>query len=141
MRRRIRRLAEVHAHHLVVARLADVEGHRQLGLADARPERIEVRVRGRAPVGRSRSQRDHASTLLDHELELGDRPLEIEQAQQRRSIDAVAMVESPFLVEPAVEGVEVRVHLLGVVLAKARENLDRALQAQKEADGQDRTVP
>ena len=106
-----------------------MEGHREARLVDARPERIEVGIRGRAAKGGAGPQVHHAGAALHHPLELRQRVVEIEEREQRHREDAALVVEAPVLVEPAVEGVDVGIGLHDVVL---HEVLDADGEGRKE---------
>jgi hypothetical protein len=61
----------------VVPELTDVVGHAGAGLVDPRPERIEVGVGRRAPVGGSGVEHDELRAAVEHELQLCDGRVEI----------------------------------------------------------------
>ncbi len=70
----------------------------------------------------------------EHELELVDRAPEIAEREHWRGEDAVLVVEAPVVVEPAVECMEVRVQLLGIVL---HEVLDAHSERGEQQDALD----
>ena len=93
------------------------------GLVHPGPDRVEVRVAGRAPVGGPGGQQDDPGPLVEHEVELGDREVAVGQGEQRGGEDLPVPAEAPLLVEPAVERVEVGVdggHVFHVVLHRQR---------------------
>ena len=132
VRGRVGVLAEPGTHHLVVARLGDVKRHADPGLVQARPKGIEVGVCRRAAIARPGPQGNDASTSLEHRVEFGNGLVEIDQGEEGSRIDAPLVVEPPGLVEPAVEGAEVRIRLLGVV---AHELFDANRQRGKQEAG------
>jgi hypothetical protein len=67
-----------------------VEDHRYARLLDARPERVEVRIGGRAPGHWTGPEADQTRAAREHALELRDRGLEVEEQKQRHREDALA---------------------------------------------------
>ena len=129
--------AAPHGRHLVVAAVAEVEGHRDPRLGKARP----YPVVGGMPEGppsrsrnrhRCRSDMDDACAHGDHPVDLGDGSVRVGERDHRDGEDPVLVRVAPVVLEPAVEGVERR-HRGGDVVAQ------RLLEADGEGRVEDRT--
>ena len=99
-----------HRAELAVRAVATVEPGDDARLLDTRPDRVEALV-ARRLVPRGRHHRpvleDHEPrAAVEHPLELGDAFVDVGQGEVGRGEDPFLVVESPVLVEPAVEGAE-----------------------------------
>ena len=118
-----------------VARIAGVHDHGDAGLVGQRPERIEIGVGGRllsvAGRRRRRTHHDRAGAVVEAVAQLGDRGVDVGEADVGRREDAVLVLEAPVLGDPPVERLECHGDRFGVVLelllvdhAEGREHPD-----------------
>ncbi len=77
------------------------DGHTRLG--EPCPERIEVGMGDRLAGDRCEENVDHSRAHAEHGVELAHGPREIDEGHRRHREDAMAVVEAPGLVEPAIE--------------------------------------
>jgi hypothetical protein len=103
-----------------VAAVTRVRDDEDPGLVHPRPERVEVLVTRRAwPENGRRGRRSHhdqARAVVEGELELRARGIDVGERDVGRGEDAVAVREAPVLLHPTVERVEHDADALGIVL-------------------------
>src|SRR5438552_4210257 len=103
-----------------VATVARMAHDRDSGLVHARPERIERRVAHRAlavpGVRRRGPHHDDARVSIERPFEFACCPVDVGEAQVWRREYPAVVVETPILVEPAIEAREERRHGFDVVL-------------------------
>ena len=92
-----------------------MERHGHVGLCDHLPESVMQPVCGGATGHRTGSQVHQTGASGYHELQLFHRAERVEQRQQRDAVDTILIVESPVIVEPQVERVEIGVGHLDVI--------------------------
>ncbi len=127
-------LAEGLGEEIAVARLGTVEGDRHAGLRETCPEGVEVRVADRPAIHGREEHVHHAGPAREDRVELSQCRREIDQRDRGDGEDPMSIVEAPGLVDPAVEGAQIRHTGLGVI---AQLPLDAEPEARPHHDGLD----